>query len=1082
MSHALLLRLFLSPSFFSVHVALQYLRLYADHIGISHYLTGRLNSFSPSELQDVWGFICHLLVTRPSQSNALETFVLERAELSTHIAMLTLFNMQASLQDLATTRRNTPSFMICQRVLNRCQDIVFGDPPPTTLSTPYSSPALIGRPSSRFWKKKVKPHLGPALAGMASVLATTGMPTLTSMTGKWAIDQGRAELSYEVQRPGLVNVEVEVTSPISKSIALPQKEVEDKDPPENTESGDDEPSPQAPELVAPVPKSPFTKGMSLDLPSHIPASTKVAPGAAQTSPMLPLPGSIRKSSRTTDPFGQLDHSHAQTLPSSSSPSISLRTPLRSMSTPEPILNKYDMQYQSSLLRSHYCKSEMNFLQGLESISNRLLVVPKPARVSALRAELTALNHRLPAEVCMPMWCNSSDVDRTAAHHRIVRIPPGESVVLNSAERAPYLLYIEILEEDLDFDASKRNNRDLLTRIVSREERKLHVRSSTDGSGLGRSSLGRAPSLRKAIQKDSLGAPSGSVEEFGYQAPVNTMVEPDSAMELPSEETSISPPPTEDQLSAHPNEPDEEMDLVEQLYGTNLKGETADLSDSIVLPHQPKNKMLELKTWSSATTPSSAMFPNEAGETSTTAPGTLTGMNITMEDYSERMRAAASMLAQLNASLVRDTGPSVNPSGPQEDTTAARGTGPLRWLPGKGWILGSSASATHAPRSSTDTPAQQPAPSSSRSKLQPSEVAAITERIMQEMLALEEERMARMREQVENEAGGDVMIRETAGGKTAEDEGIVRRELNKADPSAAVFRESWAAKKARIRSGSPYGHLANWDCVSVIVKTGGDLRQEQLAVQLIQLFEKIWKEEQVGCWVRYFRILVTGNNSGLVETITDSVSIHSIKKTEYAKRLAQGDFTPVTLFDHFVSTYGDPSSAKFVRAQRNFAKSLAAYSIITYLLQIKDRHNGNILLDRDGHLVHIDFGFMLSNSPGNMGFEAAPFKLPLEYVEVLGGLESEHWKEFKKLFLQGFEAARKHCDSIITLVELMQKDSTLPCFAAFGELTAQQLRDRFQPNLKNSSVADFVDKLIVTSLGSAWTRLYDSYQYYSQSIL
>lgn len=39
------------------------------------------------------------------------------------------------------------------------------------------------------------------------------------------------------------------------------------------------------------------------------------------------------------------------------------------------------------------------------------------------------------------------------------------------------------------------------------------------------------------------------------------------------------------------------------------------------------------------------------------------------------------------------------------------------------------------------------------------------------------------------------------------------------------------------------------CVSVIVKTGGDLRQEQLAVQLIQLFEKIWKQENVLCWVR-----------------------------------------------------------------------------------------------------------------------------------------------------------------------------------------------------------------------------------------
>ena len=34
------------------------------------------------------------------------------------------------------------------------------------------------------------------------------------------------------------------------------------------------------------------------------------------------------------------------------------------------------------------------------IPNRLLVVPRPIRVSALRAELTILNHKLPVEVCL----------------------------------------------------------------------------------------------------------------------------------------------------------------------------------------------------------------------------------------------------------------------------------------------------------------------------------------------------------------------------------------------------------------------------------------------------------------------------------------------------------------------------------------------------------------------------------------------------------------------------------------------------------------------------------------------------------
>jgi phosphatidylinositol kinase/protein kinase (PI-3 family) len=40
------------------------------------------------------------------------------------------------------------------------------------------------------------------------------------------------------------------------------------------------------------------------------------------------------------------------------------------------------------------------------------------------------------------------------------------------------------------------------------------------------------------------------------------------------------------------------------------------------------------------------------------------------------------------------------------------------------------------------------------------------------------------------------------------------------------------------------------------------------------------------------------------------------------------------------------------------------AIVSLLPQIKDRHNGNLLLDDEGRIVHIDFGFMLSNSPGN----------------------------------------------------------------------------------------------------------------------
>ena len=102
---------------------------------------------------------------------------------------------------------------------------------------------------------------------------------------------------------------------------------------------------------------------------------------------------------------------------------------------------------------------------------------------------------------------------------------------------------------------------------------------------------------------------------------------------------------------------------------------------------------------------------------------------------------------------------------------------------------------------------------------------------------------------------------------------------------------------------------------------------------------------------------------MIEFIPDTTSIDALKK----KFPRDKGWTLRTFFEKYFRN-------NFEEAQKNFVESLAGYSLFCYVMNVKDRHNGNILIDSRGRLVHIDFGFFLQSSPGGISFEGAPFKL------------------------------------------------------------------------------------------------------------
>ncbi|KAI3446087.1 hypothetical protein Pfo_002752 [Paulownia fortunei] len=257
----------------------------------------------------------------------------------------------------------------------------------------------------------------------------------------------------------------------------------------------------------------------------------------------------------------------------------------------------------------------------------------------------------------------------------------------------------------------------------------------------------------------------------------------------------------------------------------------------------------------------------------------------------------------------------------------------------------------------------------------------------------------------------------------------------------------------------------------IFKVGDDCRQDVLALQVISLLKDIFKAVGLNLYLFPYGVLPTGPERGIIEVVPNSRS-----------RSQMGETTDGGLYEIFQQDFGPVGSPSFEAARENFLISSAGYAVASLLLQPKDRHNGNLLFDNVGRLVHIDFGFILETSPGgNMRFESAHFKLSHEMTQLLdpsGVMKSDTWYQFVRLCVKGFLAARRYMDGIINTVLLMM-DSGLPCFSRGDPIG--NLRKRFHPEMSDREAANFMIRTCTDAYNKWTTAGYDLIQYLQQGI-
>lgn len=259
---------------------------------------------------------------------------------------------------------------------------------------------------------------------------------------------------------------------------------------------------------------------------------------------------------------------------------------------------------------------------------------------------------------------------------------------------------------------------------------------------------------------------------------------------------------------------------------------------------------------------------------------------------------------------------------------------------------------------------------------------------------------------------------------------------------------------------------------ILFKTGDDLRQDQLVVQIIMLMDRLLQKENLDLRLSPYKILATSTTAGMSQFVP-SASLQSILSRyhksahpalaylrQHANASASGRDGASGATNATAANSNDPTGLPRETLE-TFIRSCAGYCVITYILGVGDRHLDNLLLTPDGRFFHADFGFILGRDPKPF---APVMKLSKEMVDVMGGVNSEGYARFRQFCFLAYQALRKSSGLVLSLFGLMV-DADIPDIRIEPDKAVQKVKDRFRLDLDDGQAVQHFDRVIDDSLNA-----------------
>jgi phosphatidylinositol-4,5-bisphosphate 3-kinase len=196
-------------------------------------------------------------------------------------------------------------------------------------------------------------------------------------------------------------------------------------------------------------------------------------------------------------------------------------------------------------------------------------------------------------------------------------------------------------------------------------------------------------------------------------------------------------------------------------------------------------------------------------------------------------------------------------------------------------------------------------------------------------------------------------------------------------------------------------------------------------------------------------MALGDNFGIIEVVPHANTTSNINIELGGVRAVYSKDTLVKWLKKH-----NPTEQQYRRCVQNFILSCAGYTVITFVLGLADRHNDNIMLTKDGHLFHIDFGHFLGHYRKLMGTiyaDKADLVFIDQYYAIIG---KENYSYFVDLCCKAYNIIRKHANFFLILFSLMLA-SGLPELTRIEDVAF--LKERLQIQLTDSAAADYFEE-------------------------